>query len=254
MQQGTTLEKNIAASCAESEDRCLQGLQQRVAGAGAGPRRRADRQPQHSAGFCQGNPNFKIVGDLFSVEPFGIGVRQGDSALRDEINFTLQDLWTSGEYTAALPQMVPRRPGRADRDVAEIITITAVLMSYHFDWLPIWEHRDILISGFAADRRGFGGGTRSRRHSDLSLGTLATAQSRLLRLGAGAVVECTRNVPLLIHMYFWYIGLAFLRLPPFLCAVFGLAIYSAAYVGGDRARRHRRVSRAARARRRSPPA
>ena len=36
---------------------------------------------------------------MFSVEPFGIGMRQGDSDLRDEINFTLQDLWTSGEYT-----------------------------------------------------------------------------------------------------------------------------------------------------------
>jgi ABC-type amino acid transport system permease subunit len=63
------------------------------------------------------------------------------------------------------------------------------------------------------------------------LGTLATAQSRLTRIVAATVVEATRNVPLLIHMYFWYIGLAFLRLPPFLCAVFGLAIYSAAYVG-----------------------
>jgi len=25
-------------------------------------------------------------------------VRQGDSALRDEINFALQELWTSGQY------------------------------------------------------------------------------------------------------------------------------------------------------------
>jgi ABC-type amino acid transport substrate-binding protein len=43
--------------------------------------------------------DFKIVGELFSVEPFGVGIRQGDSELRDEVNFTIQDLWTSGEYT-----------------------------------------------------------------------------------------------------------------------------------------------------------
>ena len=35
-------------------------------------------------GFAKDNPNVKIVGDLFSVEPFGIGVRKGDSAMRDE--------------------------------------------------------------------------------------------------------------------------------------------------------------------------
>ena len=104
-------------------------------------------------------------------------------------------------------------------------------MSYHFDWLPIWEHRDILISGFALTVAVSAAALVLAVILGTLLGTLATTRSRLLRLCAGVVVECTRNVPLLIHMYFWYIGLAFLRLPPFLCAVFGLAIYSAAYVG-----------------------
>ena len=49
-------------------------------------------------GFVKDNPNFKIVGELFSVEPFGVGVARATSALRDEINFAIQDLWTSGEY------------------------------------------------------------------------------------------------------------------------------------------------------------
>jgi ABC-type amino acid transport system permease subunit len=31
-------------------------------------------------------------------------------------------------------------------------------------------------------------------------------------------------------MYFWYMALSFLRLPPFLCAVLGLTFYSSAYV------------------------
>lgn len=104
-------------------------------------------------------------------------------------------------------------------------------MDYRFDWQPIWENRDILISGFALTVAVSAAALVLAVILGTLLGTLATAQSRLLRLGAGFVVECTRNVPLLIHMYFWYIGLAFLRLPPFLCAVLGLAIYSAAYVG-----------------------
>ena len=69
-------------------------------------------------GFMRDNPNFKIVGELFSVEPFGIGVRQGDSELRDEVNFVLQDLWTERRIRRALPQMVRRRPHRPDRNLA----------------------------------------------------------------------------------------------------------------------------------------
>ncbi len=49
-------------------------------------------------GFSKDNTDFVILPDRFSVEPFGIGVRQGDSSLRDAVNFALQAMWTSGEY------------------------------------------------------------------------------------------------------------------------------------------------------------
>jgi His/Glu/Gln/Arg/opine family amino acid ABC transporter permease subunit len=104
-------------------------------------------------------------------------------------------------------------------------------MNYHFDWEPIWAHRDLLLSGFVLTVAVSAAALVLAVVLGTLLGTLATAQSRLARIAAATVVETTRNVPLLIHMYFWYIGLAFLRLPPFLCAVLGLAIYSAAYVG-----------------------
>ena len=104
-------------------------------------------------------------------------------------------------------------------------------MNYHFDWTPIWAHRDLLLSGFLLTVAVSAAALILAVMLGTLLGTLATAQSRLPRVAAAVVVETTRNVPLLIHMYFWYIGLAFLRLPPFLCAVLGLAIYSAAYVG-----------------------
>jgi polar amino acid transport system substrate-binding protein len=40
----------------------------------------------------------EIVGEPFSDEPYGIGVRQNDSALRDAINFALMELVEEGRY------------------------------------------------------------------------------------------------------------------------------------------------------------
>ncbi|TCJ19814.1 transporter substrate-binding domain-containing protein [Rubrobacter taiwanensis] len=40
----------------------------------------------------------KIVGGPFSDEPYGIGVRQNDSALRDAVNFALMELVEEGRY------------------------------------------------------------------------------------------------------------------------------------------------------------
>ena len=41
--------------------------------------------------------------------------------------------------------------------------------------------------------------------------------------------EAVRNVPLLLHIYIWYLALSWLDLPAALCAVLGLSIYSGAY-------------------------
>ncbi len=98
VQQGTTLEKNLA---------------ELAPGANALPFRDytsawlALRQGRADAftgsydilrGFAKSAPGFKIVGEKFSVEPFGIGIRKGDAALRDFVNKVLRDLWASGRY------------------------------------------------------------------------------------------------------------------------------------------------------------
>ena len=98
VQQGTTLEKNLAAAAPTAK---IIAFRDYTAAWLALAQGRADAftgSLNVLQGFLKDNPNFKIVGEMFSVEPFGIGVRQGDSDLRDEINFALQDLWTSGEY------------------------------------------------------------------------------------------------------------------------------------------------------------
>lgn len=99
VQQGTTLEKNIAATAPKAKIVAFKDYNSAWLALAQGRVDALTGSLNILQGFANGNPNFKIVGDLFSVEPFGIGVREGDSALRDEINFTLQDLWASGEYT-----------------------------------------------------------------------------------------------------------------------------------------------------------
>jgi polar amino acid transport system substrate-binding protein len=44
------------------------------------------------------NPQVEVVGEFFTREPYGLGVRENDSDWRDFINFTILDLWKSGEF------------------------------------------------------------------------------------------------------------------------------------------------------------
>ena len=103
-------------------------------------------------------------------------------------------------------------------------------MSYTFDWGPIWEARALILQGLVTTVLLSACALVLASVIGVIVGTAASSRHQGLRIGAGAIVELTRNVPLLIHMYIWYIGLAFLRLPPFWCGVLGLAIYSGAYV------------------------
>jgi polar amino acid transport system substrate-binding protein len=98
LQQGTTLEKNIAAAAPGAK---LVGFKDYNSAWLALVQGRADALTGSLnilQGFAKENKNYQIVGDIFSSEPFGIGVRQGDWAMRDLVNETLQELWKSGEY------------------------------------------------------------------------------------------------------------------------------------------------------------
>jgi His/Glu/Gln/Arg/opine family amino acid ABC transporter permease subunit len=103
-------------------------------------------------------------------------------------------------------------------------------MPYQLDWAPIWNNRDLIVEGFVTTIALSALGLVLALIIGVVVGTAGASRSRLLRSCAAAYVELMRNVPLLVHMYFWYMGLAFLRLPPFACAVAALALYSGAYV------------------------
>ena len=49
---------------------------------------------------------FKVVGEQFSKEPYGIGLKKGDQAFRDFLNDTIEASYADGSYTAALDKTV----------------------------------------------------------------------------------------------------------------------------------------------------
>jgi His/Glu/Gln/Arg/opine family amino acid ABC transporter permease subunit len=103
-------------------------------------------------------------------------------------------------------------------------------LSYSFDWSVLWRYREQLLGGFAL--------TLALSIVSLAgavaVGVLAGAADesarRWPRAVAAAYVEAARNVPLLVHLYIWYLALTALKLPAFWCSVLGLSLYSGAYV------------------------
>src|SRR3954447_17332594 len=53
-------------------------------------------------GLVAGNPDgFELVGNPFTKEPYGIGLKKGDTAFRDFINDTLEKSFADGSWAAA---------------------------------------------------------------------------------------------------------------------------------------------------------
>lgn len=98
VQQGTTLEKNLARVNPEAKQLAFKdytsawmALKQGRADALTGSHHILLR-------FAKDSPEFVLAGNRFSKEPFGMGVRQNDSEMRDLVNRVLQGLWKSGKF------------------------------------------------------------------------------------------------------------------------------------------------------------
>lgn len=102
-------------------------------------------------------------------------------------------------------------------------------MHYAFDWSAIWSHAGQFASGLALTVALSASGLAGALLLGIPIGTAGASSVRALRGVAVAYVESVRNIPLLLHIYFWYLGLSALDLPAFLCATLGLSIYSGAY-------------------------
>jgi His/Glu/Gln/Arg/opine family amino acid ABC transporter permease subunit len=103
-------------------------------------------------------------------------------------------------------------------------------VNYTLQFGPIWDNRGLIIDGFITTILLSATALCLSVLIGMIVGTAATAQRRILRVASVIYVESMRNIPLLIHMYFWYDGLSFLKIPSFWCGVLGLSLYSGAYV------------------------
>jgi ABC-type amino acid transport substrate-binding protein len=99
VQQGTTLEKNLAAAAPKAEIVAFKDYNSAWLALRQGRVDALTGSLNILQGFAKDHRDFKIAGAPFSVEPFGIGVRKGDASLLDAVNATIRDLWTSGAYT-----------------------------------------------------------------------------------------------------------------------------------------------------------
>lgn len=102
-------------------------------------------------------------------------------------------------------------------------------MNITLDWGPIWQHRDQIVEGLLTTIALSAAGLIGAVLIGAVAGTAGASRWRGARFVALLYVECVRNVPLLLHIYFWFLGLSALQLPAFLCATLGLSIYSGAY-------------------------
>lgn len=58
---------------------------------------------------------FKVVGEQFSEEPYGIGLKKGDQAFRDFLNDLIEESYTNGKWKSALEKTV----GKVQKDLPE---------------------------------------------------------------------------------------------------------------------------------------
>ncbi len=60
--------------------------------------------------FARENPGLRLANERFLAEPYGIGVRQGDSQFRELINYALQDMKRDGTYDAIYERWFGAQP------------------------------------------------------------------------------------------------------------------------------------------------
>lgn len=98
VQQGTTLEQNIKKLAPGAKILAFKDYSSAWLAVQQGRADAFTGSHHILLGFAKDNKDYRLAGGKFSVEPFAIGVRQGDSEMRDLINRVLQDLWKTGKY------------------------------------------------------------------------------------------------------------------------------------------------------------
>lgn len=63
-------------------------------------------------GMSAQDPNYEVVGETFTDEPYGIAVQKGNSEVVKAINDTLAELKTNGEYDKIYEKWIGKAPAK----------------------------------------------------------------------------------------------------------------------------------------------
>ena len=99
--KGSTSEKNIKAAQPEAQIISYDEYPQAFMALKQGKVKAVTTDSGILAGLKAGDDNpekWEIVGEFFSSEPYGLGVPQNDSAFRDFVNKSLNEMWLDGTY------------------------------------------------------------------------------------------------------------------------------------------------------------
>jgi polar amino acid transport system substrate-binding protein len=64
-----------------------------------------------SAFYAKGHPGVKLVGNLFTVEQYGIAFRKDETELREAVNDALKEIKANGEYDQIYEKWFGKKPG-----------------------------------------------------------------------------------------------------------------------------------------------
>jgi len=103
-------------------------------------------------------------------------------------------------------------------------------LQYSFDWYVLWRYRESLWDGLVLTVELSLVALAAAIILGIIFGTMSSSKNRVFRALAASYVEVCRNIALLVHILFWYVCLASLRIPNFWCGVIGLAMHSGAYI------------------------
>jgi len=65
-------------------------------------------------GMHQQDPNYVLVGDLFTTEPYGIGIRKGDQTFVNYVNDFLKEIKANGKYAEIYKKWLQEDPKEKD--------------------------------------------------------------------------------------------------------------------------------------------
>lgn len=99
--QGSTSERNIAKVQPAATILAFQEYPQAFLALRQGKAQAVTTDSLILLGLKRADPDYEIVGEYFSTEPYATGIRENDSKWRDSINFALMDWWASGGYRRA---------------------------------------------------------------------------------------------------------------------------------------------------------